>query len=259
MSEQYENTDNYTEQDLDVLYKELKKFNWGAFGLTVIWALCNGVNGEFWRYFGIIVLLFVLGFLFGAPAMGLAVLVTFGISIYIGFKGNEWAWSGTKNWGSIDNFNKYQKKWVIGWIISFVFWWFVLPRIMVGMMFSVAKDKLVPVNHVERTVKEMVKTSEYKNTMKTGEDFAKYYLKQTFDGCEDGTSTILEDGVTVSCKSAIESDVNILVSFTKYEGGCSLANANCLVTISIKDKDSATTIRKVYFGDNGKIRAHYVK
>jgi DNA-directed RNA polymerase subunit RPC12/RpoP len=80
-----------------VLPDELKGWNWGAFFLTWIWGIGNGV----WIAF----VSFVLGFIW---------------AIVLGIKGNEWAWQH-KKWGSIEHFKKTQrtwKKWGIGLFIA---------------------------------------------------------------------------------------------------------------------------------------------
>jgi len=79
--------------------KELKRFNWGASAFTVIWGVCHK------KYFTLLFtpLLFV-------PVVNIIVSVLFGI------KGNEWAYDENM-WSSPDEFNKYQEKWAIGYVV----------------------------------------------------------------------------------------------------------------------------------------------
>jgi len=80
-----------------VLPPELKKWNWGAFFLSWIWGIGNGV----WIAF----IAFILGIIW---------------SIVLGIKGNEWAWQH-KKWNSIEHFQKTQRtwaKWGIGLFIA---------------------------------------------------------------------------------------------------------------------------------------------
>lgn len=79
------------------------KFNWGAFGFSWIWGLCN-------KSF-ITLVSIPVAFI---PFIG--GLVTLGLSIWFGIKGNTWAWQN-KKWESIEQFHNHQKKWAIGYII----------------------------------------------------------------------------------------------------------------------------------------------
>lgn len=80
-----------------IIPKEIKKFNWGAVGLTWIWGAYHGV----WRTFFIVVL--------GAfPQYGIFVLPIF--LLMLGFKGNEMAWTAQK-YESVEKFLEKQNRW----------------------------------------------------------------------------------------------------------------------------------------------------
>ena len=89
--------DNDLNNDLGPLPDELRGWNWGAFLLTWIWGLGNGVH--------ISLLTFV-------P------FVSYGMPFVLGAKGNKWAWEKKRYTGlrldeDITNFKKSQRKWAI--------------------------------------------------------------------------------------------------------------------------------------------------
>jgi hypothetical protein len=79
--------------------KEIQKWNWGAFFLTFIWGIGNGV----WRSF----LIFI-------PIINIAV------PFILGAKGNTWAWQN-RIWRDVNHFKKVQKTWAIVGLIVWVF------------------------------------------------------------------------------------------------------------------------------------------
>jgi hypothetical protein len=93
---------------LAIVPKEVKGWSWGAFVLTWIWGVCNGV---------LISLLCLIPF-FG-----------FAWAIVLGVQGNEWAWRN-KKWDSIDQFKNTQGKWNIAGIIVFVISIVVVPVVV---------------------------------------------------------------------------------------------------------------------------------
>lgn len=89
---------------------EIKKWNWGAFLLSWIWAIAHKI------WIGLIALLpfVIMGII--APfteksddAAGLFI-ITLGMMIILGIKGNEWAWQNNK-WTSVEEFLSIQRKW----------------------------------------------------------------------------------------------------------------------------------------------------
>ncbi len=79
---------------------ELKRFNWGAFLMNWIWGIMHG------KY---ITLLYFAACI--VPVVG-----PIAISVWFGFAGNKWAWN-SRNWTSIDEFNRIQRNWVKLWIV----------------------------------------------------------------------------------------------------------------------------------------------
>lgn len=81
--------------------EEVKRWNWGAFWLTWIWGLFNGVY---------------------ISLLGLIPVVNVFMSFYLGAKGNELAWRN-RYWHREIDFLNTQKKWAIaGWIPGILFW-----------------------------------------------------------------------------------------------------------------------------------------
>jgi hypothetical protein len=83
--------------ELAVVPEEIKRWSWGAFGLTWIWGICNSV----W----IALLCFI-------PLFGLV------WAFILAVKGNEWAWRN-KKWDSIEHFKNTQRSWDIAGIVLF--------------------------------------------------------------------------------------------------------------------------------------------
>jgi len=96
---------------------ELQGWNWGAFLLTWIWGIGNNTYRAFWVFFP---------------------LVNFFMIIFLGLKGNEWAWRHRK-WESVTHFKEVQKKWVKAGVI-FVAVMLVFSVVMVFGIGSIFKD-----------------------------------------------------------------------------------------------------------------------
>lgn len=73
----------------------LRKWNWGAFYFSWLWAVCNGI------YWPLIVLIPYVGWL-ASPV----------VAIILGINGNEWAWE-KKYWHNIDHFTRNQHNWAM--------------------------------------------------------------------------------------------------------------------------------------------------
>ena len=85
----YENSSNSNSKD--ELEKELKKWNWGAFGLYTIWGFANGM---WW----LILIGIISSWLFPL------------VNIIMGIKGSQWAWE-YKEWRDLEHFKQVQKSW----------------------------------------------------------------------------------------------------------------------------------------------------
>lgn len=117
---------NNTIQKEDLI-KELKKFNWAAFGISFIWAIFNGAWQYYWPLFVICAVSAVLGFFF--PFLKIIVLlINLIISIYIGVNGNCWAYKSSK-WDNLDDFIFVQKVWAIAYLAIIIIF-FVMGVLM---------------------------------------------------------------------------------------------------------------------------------
>lgn len=85
-----------------------KRFNWGAFIWTWIWGLGNNTY--------ITLLIFATILTDWIPIVGW--LISVGVCIWFGIKGNEWAWQN-KHFDSVEDFHKYQKKWAMAGVILY--------------------------------------------------------------------------------------------------------------------------------------------
>jgi hypothetical protein len=92
-----------------VVPPEIKKWNWGAFLLSWIWGIGNNT------YIALLTLIPYVGFV---------------MIFVLGAKGSEWAWQN-KQWESIEQFQRVQKKWI---------WWglgIIVGVIIVGMVIAI--------------------------------------------------------------------------------------------------------------------------
>ena len=87
----------------DELEQELRKWNWGAFLLTVIWGIGNGV---------------MRSFLTLIPFYGLYEWFMLGIN------GNRWAWE-KRRWESVEQFHRSQRAWAKAGVIVYAVLFFL--------------------------------------------------------------------------------------------------------------------------------------
>ena len=73
----------------DVVPEEIKRWNWGAFFGTWLWAIGNRVWVGLW-----------------ALVPGVSLIMTFVLAV----KGNEWAWR-SRRWDSVEHFRRVQRIW----------------------------------------------------------------------------------------------------------------------------------------------------
>jgi hypothetical protein len=96
---------------------EIRGWNWGAFFLTWIWGIGNNTYRAFWVFFPI---------------------VNFFMLIFLGIKGNEWAWRH-KKWQSVEHFKAVQKKWSIAGLIFFIAMIVLVALIAFGLFSGINK------------------------------------------------------------------------------------------------------------------------
>lgn len=85
-------------QEDSIIKREVRKWNWGAFLLTFIWGVGNGV------YISLLAII---------PGVNII------MAVILGIKGNEWAWCKNKCL-TITEFQKQQKLWAKWGIISII-------------------------------------------------------------------------------------------------------------------------------------------
>lgn len=110
-------------KDENSLPSSLKHFNWGAFLFNWIWGIMHG------KY---ITLLYFVSCII--PVIG-----PVAISIWFGIAGNKWAWK-SKNWESIEQFNKCQRNWVKLWIVLAVISLIFAIKILLILVFIGASE-----------------------------------------------------------------------------------------------------------------------
>lgn len=87
--------------------EEVKRWNWGAMGLTFIWGAYHGV----WRSFFVFV-----------PILNII------YPFVLGYKGSEWAWRKNK-WKSVEDFKRSRRRWNIAGVISLLI---LIPMMIIG-------------------------------------------------------------------------------------------------------------------------------
>ena len=97
--------------NFEISEKELKKFNWGALLMGWLWGIFNGT----WITLIQLPLSYIpkIGWIFGLIC-----------AIVFGFKGNSWAYKN-KKFENIEEFNKYQQKFIYAGVIMFIITFFV--------------------------------------------------------------------------------------------------------------------------------------
>ena len=93
--------------------KEVRGFNWGAFGFSWLWGLFNKTYVPLW---GLVILVAEFVFRQYASIFSLAGLI---FIIFCGIKGNEWGWKN-KSWESIERFKKVQRRWGFAFLIFII-------------------------------------------------------------------------------------------------------------------------------------------
>lgn len=101
----------------------IKRFSWGAFLLTWIWAVGNKT------WIGLLCFLPIVGFI---------------MRIILGFKGREWAWNN-KKWESVEHFNRVQRKWDIAGFIFAIVMGALITYSIYGYEEYEAKTKIVEI------------------------------------------------------------------------------------------------------------------
>ena len=257
-------------KDLE-LEKELKKFNWGAAYFGLIWALLNGCFKKWFLNTLVVTIIVVViglaimflptffapgfsivaGFLSGLIVPILMLLVIF---IYVGLKGNRWAWEGDK-YTDIKQFQKIQKRWgivaailltlsVLSIVLQFgaLYMLTTLPSPEPEEVFISRKACQTVYNKLPAALSKVDTNDEswvskIAETIAEDEDIYGYGL--------DYTKKI---NITIYDKETIGSDKGEFD--VVLEPPCSLSESNCFISAKTADENTAC---RFYFDDNGGI------
>lgn len=98
---------------------ELKKFNWGAFGFTVIWGLFNGwvaLKSTFPIIYILCFSMYISAF-FGKYGLSFSLFCILCFMIYCGINGNQWAYSH-RGFRGLQDFVETQQNWGIAYAVA---------------------------------------------------------------------------------------------------------------------------------------------
>jgi hypothetical protein len=104
----------------DEIPPELNRWNWGAFLLTWIWGVGNGV------FISLLVFIPFLGFLI--------------MPFVLGAKGNAWAWK-TRRWDSAEHFRNVQRRWAFWAVVIWIGCIALVGAMFGGVFFSLTNSE----------------------------------------------------------------------------------------------------------------------
>jgi hypothetical protein len=234
--------------------EELKGFNWGAFwwGLSLIWAIAH----KAWAIIIFHILLLI-------PFVNFVVaFATIPLCIFFGFQGNKWAWQN-KNWASIDEFQKVQRKWGT-WCSIVVVAFMILPIIVIGT--TALNTKMF--GGLERFGEDMFFCTPTKILLENayiGKNFSssKDLLNTAFDHSRANYS--VNPNVTLSYKDKplrqvapkIIGDNSMVVGATTLEffskGSCEKGLSNCGVVVRVPDADRDKIFCRFFIENDGEL------
>lgn len=154
------------------------KFNWGAFGLTPLWAIAHKTPiGLLWLIVPLVLMLGNINAWLLIPGVALSLA----ISGYLGKNGNEWGWQNTK-WISVMDFNIAQKAWArmgIAWLVIVILCssWVILGKQGITAKFieeqNLNQDKVTCANQLNRAGKIVYKAQSSASGVTTSMSSAK--------------------------------------------------------------------------------------
>lgn len=104
-----------------IIPNAIKKWNWGAFFLNVVWAVRHGVWFGLWMF---------------VPVVNIF------IPFVLAIKGNEWAWK-KNNYTSEEDFLKSQRKWTISGLIIFITFILIFATLIWTLIYSINNSEVV--------------------------------------------------------------------------------------------------------------------
>ncbi len=221
------------------------KFNWGAFLWTFIWGLAHKQP--------ITLLCIVVCFV---PVIG--PLASLALAIWIGTKGNAWAWQA-KRYASIEDFEKRQKKWV------FAYFAIIALYVILGITF--AAKMFLPMLKTSSESKCFINMEKVYNTLKyeynaktaRGRELPSYNSQELANFFVDGSKEFKTIKGRTALMSGYDSD-DIILTFNA--GDCK--KNKCAVYVDIngvkgpnkywkagdKELSDRYVYRIKYLGDN---------
>lgn len=219
--------------DLEV-EKELKHFNWGAFFLNWIWGIGNKSYLPFLVFipFGIIPIL--------GPIINLCLV------IWIGMKGNEWAWKN-KHWNSLEHFRRVQRSWT-KWalIIQGIF---MVVGIVSVVLFLNLHPALLSIEDISKcTSMETYITKAVNNVPLDSSTYYKDIAKQFKDTSFEFISVEAEGNqIDILAPKYHEPSIEVTVQ-KAYD--CSFDKLNCSMTVKMASDNG---ICRYYYDNTGKV------
>ena len=106
------------DQNVNPVYEEpedVNSWSWGAFLLSGLWGLFNGI---YWPFFTMLGLGIMSGLIGSAAVSWIVLCVDLVIAIYLGITGRSQAWA-VKEWKSPEQFVRVQRNWAIaGFVLT---------------------------------------------------------------------------------------------------------------------------------------------
>lgn len=170
-------------QEDSIIKKEVKKWNWGAFLLTFIWGVGNGV------YVSLLAMI---------PGINLIMAVVLGI------KGNEWAWRKNKCL-TITEFKKQQRLWAKWGVVSIII--ITIAAIVIIRQIVIDSEKEDEINY--RDTKKITSVQEIVSAIN-------HYRIDNNQSCPESISELIPKYL----KQIPESISGTEFVLNNYSGGC---------------------------------------
>lgn len=234
---------------------ELCRFNWGAFGLTWLWGLFNGVFEKTIIAFVLFILAFAV-VLMHYPSVFLEIIVLFLLvfAIYCGQKGNIWVYEKKQ----VEDFSKFievQKKWAVvtAGLFVCICILFIAVCSYVWARFSMVFTPRGRGRLVMRPLANVVIKYDKVKPLKNGKDVAKLLLQMS----ESWPKKLVPYGSSgVMYEHVVAKDNKNVFALTFYkEDTCSVKKRNCYIYYyEALQGDTLKAKAKVYYDDNGDIK-----
>ena len=241
----------------DEIVKEMKKFNWGAFGLGWIWGIFNKIYIKRLTFPCMIVffLLFfkIYKYILKIPVAGvpLFIVILLGPLIYFGINGNKWA-SEKREWKNIEEFKKVQKMWAIITLIIYS----VITFFIICYMAFISSPKTDKYTETTTQLINIIMSDYNYKYSKSGNVVADQLVNYINDSSWKYTKAYLFNSNTVKI-SHYDKFKNKYLPFALYsivkEESCNLQDKNCYITTYMVKNKRTAIVLKAFFDDNADI------